>query len=285
MASAPATNRRDHYIPQGYLKGFIDPRRRDLPQPLWHFDKPNGTWSQRSPKEIGYRYGFYGYSVTEMGVETADAAFAELENMFPRVRKELVRKDFRPWKDYLDFFLRYVQMMRARSLLFFDEQQKDGRNLRALVVEEVSPDRMSVRVKSMTPQTLPDWFIKNRTITNMRAEISKGAAWLADFNWALRYTDSSSTPFVLTEQPLFAEGPGHENLADVIRDPETLLFFPLCWQAALIGSRQFFYREIDRFDDGDMRRFAEVSKSRSELFVVSPSRLDFSQAASRRRET
>ena len=270
------TNRRDHYIPQGYLKGFIDPRRKDLPQPLWYFDKLNGVWSQRSPREVGYRHGFYDYTVAEMGVETADMAFAELENTFPKIRNELIRKDFKPWKEHLASLLCYIQMMRARSLLFFENQQKDGRNLRAWVVEEVSADRMSVRVRSMTPEPLPEAFIKNWTITNMRNEIAKGAGWLTQFNWALRYCDSPVHPFVATEQPLFSEGPPHENLADAIRDPEMLLFFPLCWQACLIGSRQFFDRETDRFGDQDMRRFAKVCGDRAELFVISPSRLDFS---------
>lgn len=270
------TNRRDHYIPQGYLRGFIDPSRRDLPQPLWHFDKINDIWSRRSPKEVGYRYGFYDYTVAEIGVETADMAFAELERTFPKVRKELIRKDFKTWRHHLDFFLRYVQMIRARSLLFFENQQKEGRNLRAWIVEEVSQDRMSVRVRSMTPEPLPESFIKNWTITNMRNEIAKGAAWLTEFNWALRYCDSPVNPFVITEQPLFSEGPPHESLADALRDPETLLFFPLCWQACLIGSRQFFDRETDRFGDQDMRRFAKRCKDRAEWFVISPTRVDFS---------
>jgi len=274
-ASSATMNRRDHYIPQGYLKGFIDPRRKDVPRPLWHFDKCNGVWSQRSPREVGYRYGFYDYTVAQMGAETADTAFTELENGFPRFRKELVRKDFRPWKDHLHFLLRYIQMMRARSLLFFENQQKDGRNLRAFIVEEVSADRTSVRVRSMTPEPLPDSFIKNWTITNMRNEIAKGAAWLTEFNWALRYCDSPVMPFVATEQPLFLECPPHDNLADAVRDPESLLFFPLCWQACLVGSRQFFDRETDKFGDHDMRRFVTVCKTRAELFVISPSRLNF----------
>ena len=269
-------NRRDHYIPQGYLKGFIDPQRKGLPQPLWYFEKSNAVWSQRSPKEVGYRHGFYDYTLAELGVETADMAFAEFENRFPKIRKELVRKEFKPWKDHLAFLLRYVQMMRARSLLFFENQQKDGRNLRAWVVEEVSGDRMSVRLRSMTPEPLPESFIKNWTITNMRNEIAKGAAWLTEFNWALRYCDSTANPFVATEQPLFSEGPHRENPADAIRDPEMLLFFPLCWQACLIGSRQFFDRETDKFGDQDMRGFAKVCRERAELFVISPSRLDFS---------
>jgi len=34
--------RRDHYLPQGYLRGFIDPARRDEAQPLWLLDVRSG---------------------------------------------------------------------------------------------------------------------------------------------------------------------------------------------------------------------------------------------------
>jgi hypothetical protein len=273
--STPASaNRRDHYIPQAYLRGFIDPTREGLPQPLWYFDKINEMWSARSPREVGYRHGFYDYTVAEIGAETADMAFAELERAFPKVRKELVRKNFKNWKDHLDFLLRYVQMMRARSLLFFENQRREGRNLRAWRIEEVSADRMSVRVRSMSPELLPESFIKNWTITNMRSEIAKGAAWLPDFNWALRTCESPALPFVASELPFTATGP-RADVTEALRDPETLLFFPLCWQACLIGSRQYFRVENDRFDTEDMRRFAKMYRDSASLFVISPRRLDF----------
>jgi hypothetical protein len=276
----PERNRRDHYIPQGYLKGFVDPSRKALPRPLWYFDKPNGAWSPRSPREIAYRSGFYDYSIAEMGMETADKAFAQLEYEFPKIRKELVRKDFKTWKAHLEFLLRYMQMMRARSLLFFEEQQRDGINLRAWKVAEVSADRRSVRVESMTPEPLPNSFIKNRAITNMRDEIAKGAGWLAEFNWALRYTNSVATPFVATEQPLFIEGK-HADIADAISDSDSLLFFPLCWQACLIGSRQYINPDTDAFNDQDLRLFATRSMNGAHLFIVSPTRLDMVLAADR----
>jgi hypothetical protein len=76
-SAVPNMNRRDHYLPQGYLRGFIDPARRGFSQPLWHFDILNGLWSQRSPREVGYRNGFYDYVTNETGLSTADSAFAE----------------------------------------------------------------------------------------------------------------------------------------------------------------------------------------------------------------
>lgn len=267
-------NRRDHYLPQSYLRGFIDPERRNHQRPLWHFDVLNGTWSERSPREVGYRIGFYDYVTAEVGVETADNALAELESGYPRVRRELISTGFGAWRDHRDFLLRYIQMMRARSLLFFDQKNIEGKGLRAWTVQEVSPDRKSIKVRSATPEPLPANFIRNWTITQMREELKKGAAWLNDFNWCLRYCESPLDPFVISEIPVMAYGPS-PNLEEALRNPETLLFFPLCWQACLVGSRQVFHDETSLFIQEDMRRTRKMYREKANLFVLSPRLVDF----------
>ena len=205
---------------------------------------------------------------------SADGAFAELERTFPKIRNDLISKKSENWKEHRDLLLRYVQMMRARSLLFFENMREEGRNLRAWIVKEVSPDRRSVTVESMMPQPLPEAFIRNRTITEMRGEIQQGVAWLNDFNWALRFCESAASPFIISEIPFIAHG-RQSQLLDALRDPETLLFFPLCWQACLIGSRQPFDIETDRFADEDMRRIRRVYRQTANLFLLSPGQLEF----------
>lgn len=269
----PKRNRKDHYIPRSFLRGFIDPSRWNLEQPLWYFDVANNIWSERSPGEIGYRYGFYDYATANVGVPTADETFAELEGLYPRVRRLLLETNFQNWKDHLDFLLRYAQMMRARSLLFFEHKTAEWSKARGWIVEEVHPDGKSVRVKSMTPESLPDTFVRNRTIVEMREEIEKGAGWLKDFNWCLRYCDSSATPFIISEIPFVSLGRS-SDLSEALRDPETLLFFPLCWQACLIGSRQFFEKETDRFEKEDILRTQKMYREGASLFVLSPTKLD-----------
>lgn len=270
---APA-NRRDHYLPRGYLRGFIHPARENHPRPLWHFDIPKAVWSERSPREVGYRFGFYDYTVGAVGLETADSAFADLEREFPRVREALISTEFRKWKrDFLDFLLCYIQMIRARSLLFFERVKEEGKNLRAWTIEEVSPDRRSIKVRSMTPEPLPESFIKNWTITQMRQEIAKGSAWLRDFDWAIRYCESPDLPFVIAEMPIVAYGPRAE-LTEGIQDPDTLLFFPLCWRACLVGSRRRFDVATDKFGGEDMRRTHRLYRQTAELFLISPTRVE-----------
>ena len=56
-ALSPKKKRRDHYVPQGYLRGFIHPSRLEHDQPLWHFDVAQDVWSERStPKLIAHRH-------------------------------------------------------------------------------------------------------------------------------------------------------------------------------------------------------------------------------------
>jgi len=266
-------NRKDHYIPRSFLRGFIHPARWSLQQPLWYLDVPNNTWSERSPGEVGYRYGFYDYATAEIGLETADEAFADLEGRYPRIRRSMVENNFGNWREHLDFLLRYAQMMRARSLLFFERQRAEWSKARAWIVQDVLPDGKSIKVKSMTPEPLPHAFVRNRTIVEMRDEIKKGATWLTGFNWCLRYCDSPSVPFVISEIPFVCRA-GSADLAEALQDPETLLFFPLCWQACLIGSRQFFDKDTDRFGDEDMRTTQKMYRESSSLFLLSPTKLD-----------
>jgi len=140
-------------------------------------------WSQRSTKEVGYRMGFYDYAIEDAALKNPDSAFLKLENDYPRIRAQIVSNNFVRWTEHREFLLNYVQMIRARSLLFFEQKQEEGKALQVWVIDEVLPDGKTVRVRSMTPSAPPDTFIRNRAIVQMCEEIEKGAGWLKEFNW------------------------------------------------------------------------------------------------------
>jgi Protein of unknown function (DUF4238) len=268
--------RRDHYLPQGYMRGFIDPARENLPQPLWHLDIPYQRWSMRSTKQIGHDTGFYDYAGTAPeldSLESADDAFRELENDFPRIRGRLLAKHFRNWHKHLGLLLRYMQMIRARSPLFFAQKEDEGKALQTWTAKDVHADVKTLTLTSMEPAPPPAPFLKNRTITQMREEIQKGGSWLWDFNWALRFCDSVAEPFITSEAPLVAEGPATE-ISQALQHPETLLFFPLCWQACLIGSLQRFDLGTAKFSSEDMRTFRMKYRRFAQVFLISPAKLD-----------
>lgn len=270
------TKRKDHYIPQGYLRGFIDPARAGQPKPLWCLDIATNTWSPRSTSEVGHFLGFYDYAGAKAAtaeLETADSAFVRLENDYPRVRDEIVSSGFALWTKHREFLLSFMRMMGVRSPLFREQKIAEGKNIRALVVEEVDRDRNTIKVKSLTPSPVPPAFIRNRAITQMCEEVQKGAAWLADFHWALRYTDSVTEPFIISELPFAAEGPPGD-LKDVLAHPDTLLVFPLCWQACLFGSLRKFDTETDKFDTADMHTTRRKYRAWAQKFLLSPIEID-----------
>jgi hypothetical protein len=194
--------RKDHYLPQGYLRGFISPLRSELQKRLWHLDLHRRTWSELSPAEIGFKWGFYDHHGRETNVETADEVFAELERNFPLVRNAIVAANFETWSDHLEFLLRYFQMMKERSPLAFEQRmERDRKNQFFRLVK--NPEG---RLLTYEPFQITDAFLKDKAIAEMHQEINKGADdWLNGFHWALRYCVSPDEPFVLSDTPCIVE--------------------------------------------------------------------------------
>jgi hypothetical protein len=166
------------------MRGFIDPALENLPQPLWHLDIPYQRWSMRSTKQIGHNTGFYDYAGTAPeldSLQSAGDAFRELENDFPRIRGTLLSKHFRNWHKHLGFLLRYMQMIRARSLLFFAQKEDEGKALQAWTVKDVHPDGKTLTLTSMEPVPPPAPFIKNRTKRKCARKFRRGdrGCWIS----------------------------------------------------------------------------------------------------------
>jgi hypothetical protein len=157
-APVPKKGRRDHYLPQGYLRGFIDPARGTESQPLWVLDVRYNKWYMKAPKQVAHGEGFYDYagdSPELQDLETADEAFLELENTFPTVRDKLISEEFRHWKHHPKFLFRFMQMLRARSPLFFEQKQAEGTNLKTWTIKKVHPDGKTITLDSIEAKPLP----------------------------------------------------------------------------------------------------------------------------------
>lgn len=269
--------RRDHYLPQGYLRGFVDPARANEDKPLWKLDIASKKWAERSTKAVGFN-GFYDYAGEGLDLEclpSPDETFAELENEFPNVREKLLslrKKGFRNWTKHLGFLLRYMDMLRVRSPLYYDQKEAAWKASPTWIVEDV--DGNKVKLKSMEGSPSPGAFIKNRTVFEMREEIQKSGAWLRDLNWALRYTESVTEPFVIGEAPFALEMQPGVSAADALQHPDTLLYFPVCWQVCLFGSRQRFDLGTDKLGSHDMTVARRKYRLFAQEFLISPTKLD-----------
>lgn len=269
-------DRLDHILPKGYLDGFTDPFKRGQ---LSVFDRHKQQWFETGPAAVGARRGHYDYSLEAEADETADQAFAELEGSFPNVRKELVSSNFVGWEGQLDFLLRFAQMLRARSQLFRDQILALAKEQSIFRVEEVlqrhnqvdqDPFTTRLRVAQHVPAEV---LLRNKTITDMRTEIAKGPARLAELHWCLRLTLDSGDPMITTDPAVISDGRS-ATLEEAFSDRETLIFFPLSWQACLIGSPSRFETGTDSFHPLDLKKLRALYLKSATHFVYSPRRLE-----------
>ncbi len=213
--------------------------------------------------------------------QTADQAFAGLETKFPVVRRELAASHFSDWTKQLDFLLAFAQMLRARSQLFREQSLAQGRQLRFLRIEEILPPEPSKTEpgKFVTPikyapyvpadATAHEALLRNKTITDLRTEIANGAAWMSEMHWCLRLTQNPGDPFVTGDSPVVMEG-RTTTQEEALRDEETLIFFPICWQACLVGSPVKFDRETDILGPSDLKKLRDLYLKSAVRFIFSP---------------
>ena len=275
VSTAPAIKkgRRDHFLPQSYLRGFIDPARESVPEPLWRLDIRHQTWRMRAPKAVAWKEGFYDLAGDDPAleeVESADEVFADLENEFDGMRSWLLKREFRNWHKHLGFLLRYMHMICVRSPLYFEQKKEQGKTLRAAVIRHIDPGGANLTAGEFAPLSEPQ--IKNWTLSNMRQDIRKNGDWLRIFTWAIRYCDSVDNPFVVSDQPLVIEGSG--DVEDAAKDPASLLMFPLCWQACLFGSLVRFDKGTDKLGLQDMITMRKKYRSFASDFLLSPTKLE-----------
>ena len=269
-------NRLDHFVPQGYLEGFVGPSGDGQ---LSVFDRKESRWFESGTAGVGAIRGFYDYSDGSEPDQTADDAFKELETTFPAVRRALVAKGFVDWPKHREFLLRLAQMLRARSLMFREQSLVRNRSLTFLRIEQILPPEPSKTEpgKFVTPiryshHVPSEAELVNKTITDMRTEIADGAAWMSDLHWCLRVTQNLSNPFVTCDGPVVMEG--RVPQAEALRDWGTLVFFPLCWQACLVGSPAKFDNGDGALDPSDMKKLRALYLKSAIRFVFSPTRIE-----------
>lgn len=140
----------------------------------------------------------------------------------------------------MEFLLGYAQMLRARSELFREQHLADARQSTMLRVTEVFSDpatgNTSIKYEPLTEQAeTRETLFRNMAITKMRSEIAKGPALFSHFQWCVRRATDPINPVITSDIPIIVDGKA-STLETALKEPNTYFFFPLCWQACLIGS-------------------------------------------------
>ena len=126
---------------------IVDASRWNRERPLWYFDAQDVVVGAQSAR------GRLSTMRAPRLVQSAPILHSLIwSGHSPEIRRELLDSNFQNCTRHLDFLLSYAQMMRARSLLFFERQYAEWKNTKALVVEAVYPETNSVKLRSMDPE-------------------------------------------------------------------------------------------------------------------------------------
>lgn len=227
-----------------------------------------------SPKEIAFGKRYYDYADgTDYSVVThPDSIFARLEREFPIRRNEMMAAQFVSWEQHKNFLLEFMQMMRARSPLAMQQQEAAARQMRGATITSVAPDGRSVTVDSLELRPLPEHGVRNFTISRMLQDVGSGISWMGNMDWCLRYTSDESDPFCTTDQALVVMGTLPEQVIDneLLAHPETVVIFPLCWQACLFGSPLKFDKPYDQAHPQQLLSLRAEQKRLAHRFVIAP---------------
>jgi hypothetical protein len=215
--------------------------------------------------------GMYDFSNDAIETEHSDVTFKRMEDEFPTLRDDLIARGFTNWQEHFDFLLAYMQMVRVRSPQYFVEQ---GRAFREGYVGRItSIDETRTKI-TYDPTPLSDADVHDGSLHRMREEFQKGADWMANFHWQIRTTFDPHNPVVASEQPSFVRGnkvnPYQAMTMALLKDDESEQWFPLCWQAALVGRNQPFHIDLLPFDQPTLREIRHIVAEMAPLFVISP---------------
>jgi hypothetical protein len=274
QAVASPHGRLDHLLPQGYLEGFINPSK---PGKLSVFSIERQQWFESTPRRVAAIKGFYDYSPGSAPDQIADQDFKEFEDGFPNVRRGLVANGFSGWQSHLDFLLRYAQMLRVRSERFRKQTVANARQQPMARVKEVFNDPVSGKTsirygEFMETAEKRETFLRNMAITTMRREIAKGAAFFSQLHWCLRIAGGVTDPVITGDDAIIVEGKA-PTLEAALNDAATLIFFPVCRHACLIGSPAKFDLDTGAFHASDLKLLQSRYIKGECRFAYSPKRL------------
>jgi hypothetical protein len=268
----PPRDRKDHYVPQGYLRGFIDPAREQNDRPLWCLDKRRNEWVRKATAQICHVQGMYDFSNDAIEAEHADVTFKSMEDGLRPIRESLLTDGFAGWQAQLDFLLPYMQMIRVRSPQFFVEQGQAVADSYLGTITSIDETRTKVAYDDSTPLTEDQ--VHDMTLGKMREEFARGPSWMADFHWQIRTTFDPNNPVVTSEAPLFVKGDRPQTEAvttmDLLTDATSEVYFPLCWQACIVGRVTPSNEDLVPFEQSDLFGLRHMVAEMAPEYVIAP---------------
>ncbi len=206
----------DHFVPQTYLRGFINPAEPLSPKPLHVFTKLGQVWTRKSTRSICAFRGFETHSDPAVESTLRKLLWAG-ENSWPGVVSGLRKHGFSSWRSHLPLLIDFMSLLSLRSPLF---------RLRLL------------RQAGQAPSTLSDTRNQDAAVEAVLKEATALRSFLTSLLWTLHVSPSPELPVITSDHPL-----AMEDLSMTRRDLDTArreggfaILFPVAHDCCLTGS-------------------------------------------------
>lgn len=261
------TGSRHHYLPQFYLKEFIDPRN---PPYIWFYDKESGAANNAAAKSLGVEEHYYSVPKPDRTREskTVEEIYKEIDGNAARVIWKIHEKEELTEEDR-DHFAMFIASMTTRTpgtrenlvLRGMSEMLKKIIQLEA--IDEGLFNRSIDKFEKDTGNRVPDreefrkffldreYDLKFRPEFSVPAELSaalKLVPYYIDMSWTF-FIAKGSLKFVTSDNPVLRYNPieQHWHLKHSITNKNIEVTLPLSQTTAAVGcwDKPAGYRDCD----------------------------------------
>ena len=105
--------RNHHYVPQFYLKGFLDPNLQG--EPLHVVDKINRRHFVSTPRRVAWKRDFNRVNIPGQPIDEVEKLFAEIDGEVNRVLKEVVENATLPESADMEILIYFIALLYRRN--------------------------------------------------------------------------------------------------------------------------------------------------------------------------
>jgi hypothetical protein len=227
----------DHYVPQAYLRGFIDPQSTDM---IWVYDKLQRTFFRTNVKNVAQEKNFYGPEIEiALNSDIENPANPVLEKL--RHREAITDTERYSFSVYIAVMLSRVPRRRAKinEKLPTEIEETIQRHIDALgrvtVATEIQKEIVQGKLQELEELRVkyraepPHAVIKEINIPRPNEKIVRV---IYSMTWRFLIADRGPTRFLTTDNPaFFFESHGFNR-------EESEFSFPISSQMCLLGNWQ-----------------------------------------------
>lgn len=248
---------RHHYVPQFYLRGFVDPDTPSGHEPYLWLHEPGSGWEKRAPKNAAERTGYYAFPDSEGNQsEEAERMLSRVEDTAAQILRNLLAERSLSVQARAEFAL-FIALMQARIpgqvehiaeamaetmrrviALLGDVGARDPAELKSYlerVAREIGEPRLAeMPVEAFDPSKYTISVQRYAAVGMALSVVADLSHFIAAMGWTL-FISRSAGPFITSDYPVGVVDPVAQSPRSGLGLRPVEVSFPLSSGMALVA--------------------------------------------------